>query len=98
MTIAITETRCFILLLLVDGIFPSRTAIKEARRHRSSIDRKSPCTGNRRLAPITDKAKQISSEGQHSIVRAMKQAEAISARMRRERGPSEARIEVLDKR
>jgi membrane dipeptidase len=33
-----------------------------------------------------------------NLLRVMKQAEAVSARMQRERGPSEARIEVLDKR
>ncbi len=33
-----------------------------------------------------------------NLLRAMKQAEAVSARMQKERGPSEARIEVMDKR
>jgi membrane dipeptidase len=33
-----------------------------------------------------------------NLLRVMRQAEAISARMQKERGPSEARIEVLDKR
>jgi membrane dipeptidase len=33
-----------------------------------------------------------------NLLRVMKQAEAISARMQKERGPSEARIEVIDKR